>query len=402
MDAISRRASSLFITVPALALGVPLLVTALVYKQRDLSILMLLVLCVAGGAKLWTTFGHRGTQCRTGADKKMVFPGNRIELTLTLTNTTFLPLWVRADVPLNGLRPAPGEDETHLTGESGLWHDSGRFQWDVTAPRRGVFRPGPIGLTCGDIFGFFPKESEVDDPLEIIVYPRLVPLKTFSMIRRDFFGIPGDFSPVRDPVYILGTHDYQHGRPARFIHWKASARRRVLQEKVFEPTEQEKVLFVVAVEDFELSGASDALERSLEAVASMATLFDRDGVATGFVTDSAIEGGAAYLRSVRRDAGHLQSLLETLARIRMEKGRDIMDGLRGMNSLPFGVTCLCFSHRMDDSSHAVQEYFRRRRVPVIHYVWTASSDGDNGGRRPKRGAIRAIGDLFVHRDGGEA
>jgi hypothetical protein len=244
MDAISRRASSLFITVPALALGVPLLVTALVYKQRDLSILMLLVLCVAGGAKLWTTFGHRGTQCRTGADKKMVFPGNRIELTLTLTNTTFLPLWVRADVPLNGLRPAPGEDETHLTGESGLWHDSGRFQWDVTAPRRGVFRPGPIGLTCGDIFGFFPKESEVDDPLEIIVYPRLVPLKTFSMIRRDFFGIPGDFSPVRDPVYILGTHDYQHGRPARFIHWKASARRRVLQEKVFEPTEQEKVLFV--------------------------------------------------------------------------------------------------------------------------------------------------------------
>jgi len=150
MDAISRRASSLFITVPALALGVPLLVTALVYKQRDLSILMLLVLCVAGGAKLWTTFGHRGTQCRTGADKKMVFPGNRIELTLTLTNTTFLPLWVRADVPLNGLRPAPGEDETHLTGESGLWHDSGRFQWDVTAPRRGVFRPGPIGLTCGE------------------------------------------------------------------------------------------------------------------------------------------------------------------------------------------------------------------------------------------------------------
>lgn len=399
MDTISRRASSLFITVPALVLGVPLLITALVYKQRDLSILMLLVLCVAGGAKLWTAFGHRGTECRTGADKKRVFPGNRIELTLTLRNTTFLPLWVRADVPLNGLRPASGEGETHLTGESGLWHDSGHFRWDVTAPRRGVFRPGPVGLTCGDIFGFFPKESEVDDPLEIIVYPRLVPLKTFSMIRRDFFGIPGDFSPVRDPIYILGTHDYQHGRPARFIHWKASARRHVLQEKVFEPTEQEKVLFVVAVQDFELSGASDALERSLEAVASMATLFDREGIATGFVTDSAIEGGAAYLRSVRRDAGHLQSLLETLARIRMEKGRDIMEALRGMNSLPFGVTCLSFSHRMDGSSRAVQEYFTRRRVPVIHYVWTASSEGDNGGRRPKRGAIRAIGDLFVHREG---
>jgi uncharacterized protein (DUF58 family) len=237
----------------------------------------------------------------------------------------------------------------------------------------------------------------VDDHLEIIVYPRLVPLKAFSIIRRDFFGTPGDMSPVRDPVYILGTHDYQHGRPARFIHWKASARRHVLQEKVFEPTEQEKVLFVVAVEDFALSGATDAFERSLEAVASMAALFDREGVATGLVTDSAIEGGGAFFRSVRRDAGHLGSLLEILARFRMEKGRDLTEGLRAMSALPFGVTCLCFSHRMDDSTRAVEEYFRRRRVPVIHYAWIPSSAQDKGVRPSERGSVRATRDLFAHK-----
>ncbi|HNT44251.1 MAG TPA: DUF58 domain-containing protein [Syntrophorhabdaceae bacterium] len=401
MEAISRRPSSLFITLPALALGMVLLITALVYKQRDLSILTLLLLCAATGAKLWTAFGRRGTQCATDADTKRVFPGNPIELTLTLTSTTFLPLWVRADIPLNGLCLTSRNSETRLTGESGLWRDTGRFRWDVSAPRRGLFRPGPVGLTCGDLFGFFPKESEVDDPLEIIVYPRLVPLKAFSIIRRDFFGIPGDMSPVRDPVYILGTHDYQHGRPARFIHWKASARRHVLQEKVFEPTEQEKVLFVVAVEDFALSGAADAFERSLEAVASMAALFDRQGVATGLVTDSAVEGKHTSFRSVRRDAGHLGSLLEILARVRMEKGRGLAEGLRAMSALPFGVTCLCFSHRMDDSTRAVEEYLRRRRVPVIHYTWVPPSVADRGIRPSERGSVRSTRDLFAHKGKGE-
>ncbi len=395
MEAISRRPSSLFISIPVLTLGVLLLITALVYKQRDLTILTLLVLCIAAGAKLWTAFGRRGTQCSTGADRKRVFPGNGIELRLTLRSTTFLPLWVEASIPLNGLCLASGDDQTRLIGESGLWRDTGDFLWEVTAPRRGLFRPGPIGLACGDLFGFFPKESEVGEPLEIIAYPRLVPLKPFSIIRRDFFGIPGDSSPVRDPVYILGTHDYQHGRPARFIHWKASARRHILQEKVFEPTEQEKVLFVVTVEDFALRAATDAFERSLEAVASMAALFDREGVATGLVTDAAIEGTGTFFRSVRRDAGHLESLLETLARIRMEKARDLTEGLRAMSTLPFGVTCLCFSHRADDSTRAVEEHFRRRRVPVTYYVWAPSS-GENRDMRPsEHGSVRSTRDLFA-------
>lgn len=55
----------------------------------------------------------------------------------------------------------------------------------------------------------------------------------------------------------------------------------VLQEKVFEPTEQEKVLFVVAVEDFALAAQRMPLKGASRGVASMAALFDREGVATG-------------------------------------------------------------------------------------------------------------------------
>jgi len=403
MEAISRRVSSIFITLPMLCLVALLLIAALLYKQRDLSVLLLLILTVAGAAKLWATIGRYGIECRAAINTNKVFPEGGLDLGLTVKNNTSLPLWCQLEIPLNGLRRRTFDDAaTALMGEASLlWHGSGRFQWELTAPYRGVFRVGPIHLTCGDLFGFFPKERKIEDTLEIVVYPRLVPLKPFSITRRDFFGIPGDESPVRDPVYILGTHDYQHGRPARFIHWKASARRHVLQEKVFEPTEQEKVLFIVGVEGFARSGASYEFERSLEAVASLAVSFDKQGIAMGFATDAVLTGKTAPARSVKRDPGHLQAILETLARSSMEKGRDLLQGLKQNANLPFGVTCLYFSYGPDETSRAADEYFKRRKIPVIHYVCGLTNDHSGVPYTKSGRAIRSLNEILVSDTGKE-
>ncbi|OPY65860.1 MAG: hypothetical protein A4E63_02841 [Syntrophorhabdus sp. PtaU1.Bin050] len=366
--------------------------------------LLLLILIVAGAAKLWTTIGHSGIQCRATINTNRVFPEGRLDLGLTVKNNVFLPLWCQMEIPLHGLlcRTSGGDAATPLTAEASLLrHSSGRFQWELTARHRGVFRAGPIHLTSGDLFGFFPKERDIEDVLEIVVYPRLVPLKPVSITRRDFFGIPGDESPVRDPVYILGTHDYQHGRPARFIHWKASARRHVLQEKVFEPTEQEKVLFVVGVEGFAGSGASYEFERSLEAVASLAVSLDRQGIAMGLVTDAVLTGKAASVRAVKRDPGRLEAILETLARSNMEKRQDLLEGLRQNGGLPFGVTCLYFSYGQDETSQAVKEYFRRRRIPVIHYVCSLAAYRSAVPHAGSGRAVRSLDEILVSDTGKE-
>ncbi len=403
MQTVSRRVSSIFITTPLLLMACLLMIAALYYRNRDLSIVVLLILSIGGAARVWTMFGHNGIGITAGVDKKRAFPGHVLDFNLTLTNGTYLPLWCQAIIPLNGLthhdRQGGGTDMAGQT--SLLWHDVSRFAWKLVAPGRGIFRPGPISLTSGDLFGFFPRERTVHAPVEIIVYPRLVPLRSFSVIRRDFFGIPGDESPVRDPVYILGTHDYQFGRPARFIHWKASARRRILQEKVFEPTEQEKIFFVVLVEGFEKEQASAEFERMLEAVASIAALLDEKGIAAGLATDAAMNGKGAFYRSVRKDPGHLSSILEMLARMRMEKGRDVLEGLRGGTGMPFGVTCICFSYEAGDASRSVREYFRRRRIPVIDYV--CRMPRREGGNAPGPGAAtRALCDLLVDENKGAA
>jgi len=403
VDAISRRVSSVFITLPMLFLGALLLIAALLFKQRDLSILSLLVLGVAGAAKLWTTIGLFGIECRTTVNTSRVFPESGLELVLAVKNNTFLPLWFQSKIPLNGLRRRTFDDDaTALMGEASLlWHGRGRFQWELTAPHRGVFRVGPVYLTCGDLFGFFPKERKIEETHEIVVYPRLVPLKPFSINRRDFFGIPGAESPVRDPVYILGTHDYQHGSPAKFIHWKASARRHILQEKVFEPTEQEKVLFIVAVEGFARSGASYEFERCLEAIASLAVSFDKQGVAMGFATDAVLTGKAASVRSVKRGPGYVQAILETLARLNMEKGQDLLRGLKQNTALPFGVTCLYFSYGQDEASQAAGEHFRRRRIPVIHYVYDLAAERPGGPCAGPGRAIRSLREIIMNDAGKE-
>lgn len=376
MEAINRRVPSVFITIPMLFLNSLLLVAALFYKQSDLSILALLLLTVAGASRLWTIIGRHGIECRASINTNKVFPENNLDLGLAVKNNTFLPLWLQFNFPLNGLHSrTSGDDTGAVFGEASLFrHGSGRFHWELTAPHRGVFRIGPARLTCGDLFGFSPQERETGDTFEIVVYPKLVPLMPFSIIRRDFFGIPGDESPVRDPVYILGTHDYQHGSPAKHIHWKASARRLVLQEKVFEPTEQEKVLFIVGAGSFASSGASHEFERTLEAVASLAVAFDKQGVAMGFATDAAMTGNTAPVKAVKRDPGHLPAVLETLARLRMEQGQNLVQTLRNNMNLPWGVTCLYFSYMQDETSGAAGEYFKRRKIPVIHYVCGLPTD----------------------------
>jgi len=230
-------------------------------------------------------------------------------------------------------------------------------------------------MMSGDLFGFFPKERELEGALEVIVYPRLVPIKPFSVPRRDFFGIPGAESPVRDPVYILGTQDYQHGRPAKYIHWKATARHHRLQEKIFEPTEQEKVLFVIDVDQFATKGANEEFERTLETVASIAVVLDRQGCSMGFVTNGSMAGDGSPFLSIKRDPQQLAAILEALARLQMNPQNNLMEIMRGNPGLPWGISCLYFSLEADGSVSMVKEYCRSLTIPILFFMCRPPSAG---------------------------
>ncbi|MFW6115295.1 MAG: DUF58 domain-containing protein [Thermodesulfobacteriota bacterium] len=375
METAESRLPSLFIIPLVQFLVGILLFIALLHGQRDLTVLALLILGITIGARLWSKLSISRIRCSALVDKDRLFPDEPLALQVSGENAKFLPVWLQIGVPVeNALEPAFGEKG--FTGECGLfWYQKARFDWKLIARRRGLHRVGPVQVKVGDLLGFFPRERRSGNEIQVLVYPKIVPFRPFSLPRRDFFGTPGARSPVQDPVYILGTRDYQHWRPARHIHWKASARQNRLQEKLFEPSEQEKVLLAIEVSQFERSNASENFERTLEVVGSLAVQSHQQGYAVGLVTNGIVEGGPPVL-PIARSPHQAMSILEILARLKMKASGSLTDALHRTSTLPWGLSCVHFSHRTDQDTRDAAQYFFHKRVPTILVVCSSAEIGE--------------------------
>ena len=345
-----------------------LLFMALLYGQRDLALLTILILCFVGGAWLWTKASLFGLTCHSLVDKAKCFPGAKLTYVIKAENKKILPIWLQLLVPISEqLHASPGE-KTLIREGCLFWFQRAHFQWELTAKRRGVHQIGPPHILAGDMFAFFFRKIKFAEQHQILVYPRTFPLPAFSLPRRDFFGIPGAKSPVQDPIFLLGTRDYQHGRPAKYIHWKASARRNCLQEKVLEPTQQEKVLLVVNVTQFARHQAEEDFEKTLEMAASLASQFNQCGLSLGLVTNGSLEGGGTSIVPIARNNQQLPLIMELLARLQMKTRVTIKEALDSGTALAWGLSCVYLCYQDDGTVDVMDEYFRQFRTPVVFLV----------------------------------
>jgi uncharacterized protein (DUF58 family) len=369
VNVLQRRASSLFATSLILCLVGLCLVVALINGARQLTVLCLLVFGIMAGLKLWTKWSASNLGYWFDVDRERVFPGESVCLTLALENGTWLPLSYEGDIPFGRGLADPSGNKSLQAENTLLWFQSLRHEWELVARRRGVHAIGPATVATGDLLGFFVKERSQRERIEVVVYPRLVPLRHFSLPRRDFFGTPGGESPVDDPVYILGTVDYHSGRPARHIHWKASARHNRLQQKVFEPTEQEKVLLVVDAEGFSEEHDEAAFEETLEVVASLAAGLDRRGCALGLLTNGVVVKGTLTV-PVTRNPFQIGAILEMLARMQRQQVMPMSHLLRKSPVVPWGTTCIYFALEATGETDRVRAFFSRQRAPLVFLAYT--------------------------------
>ena len=361
---LARRVSSLFITsIMMFAVGLFLFI-GLLNHQHDLTILCILVFGIAITLKVWAKLARKKIIYRLATDRYRVFPGEKFTFTATVENHKPLPVWLEVEAPVDGPLNAFAEPVPFTGQQTLLWYQRTRFQWQLTTLRRGIYEVGPIRTISGDLLGFFQNESINNERLQVVVYPRIVSLAPFNFPKREFFGIPGGESPVDDPVYILGTSDYHYGRPARYIHWKASARHQRLQEKVFDSSVQEKILFLIDVEGFAKTNAEESFEWGLEVIASLAMQFDRRGCAIGLLTNGVVKGSSSSV-AVSRSSQQVSTVLETLARLRLECREDFIDTIKVAGSVPWGTTCLCLSLDEDTGSRIIVEYLKRWKTPVV-------------------------------------
>jgi uncharacterized protein (DUF58 family) len=341
---------------------------ALLNDQRDLTVLSLVVIAILAGTQFWSRLSQTKIYCETILNKQRVFPGEMLTLSTRVQNAKLLPVLVQASVSFSASfqsaeNPTSREKECSL-----LWYQEADFKWHLTALRRGIYQIGSAELRVGDLFGFYSRLQSTTSARDIIVYPRLKPLKPIVLPRRDFFGIPGAKSPIEDPVYVYGTREYQSGRPARYIHWKASARFSQLQEKICEPAAQEKILLMVDVTRFAELGAQAEFEKILEVAASAAVRFDRSGFAVGLVTNGALKGKGSNILPIGRGPRQVPEILEILARLQMTPLADLADILRRGLKLPWGTTGFSLSYESGGSFGDILAFFKHRRVPVVSVV----------------------------------
>ena len=347
---------------------------ALLYDVAELKLFTLIVLAMGLGSYLWSRASLNQVKCSIALNRARLFPGERLKIDIQTINSKLLPVLFRVNLF------APGAISGSDTGqwideETGLlWYQRSVFSREFFPNRRGVHDLGPPMLRGADLFGFFFKNKAVKDRLEVIVYPRIVNIRPVTLPKKEFYGIPGAKSPVEDPIYVFGTRDYQPGRPARGIHWKASARHNRLQEKLCEPAEQEKILILLDVDQFENEEAKEDFERSLEVIASLILQLDRRGIAVGFATNGNILGGGSKIIPISRRPRQMVSILETLARMGAGKAGPVTDILSRGYKIPFGVSSIYFAWSRCRQTRSAGTFMKHRNIPVRFVMAQKSND----------------------------
>ena len=354
-----------------------LLFLALLYRQNNLALLTLLILLLMGGSKLWSRMSLANVFCSMQTNRQRLFPGETLSLTINIENAKFLPIWVRIDWPHTSILGSKN-DSSDIRQETGLlWHQRASFKQDLVAYKRGCYDLGPSHIATSDVFGFFSTQKRQSEQVEIVVYPRIVDLEPVSLPRHDLFGTPGSRSPVGDPVYIIGTQEYQPARPARHIHWKASARQLKLQEKVFEPSEQGKVLLILDVHSFEAESDFDAFETTLEVMASLCMRLDQAGLAVGFLTNGTIKGADNSQITAGRGTHQLTTILEILGRLQMISQATVPARAKQFRGMQRGASWAYFCYRPGRTTEEVAAYTRAFNAPLVLFVWQTDSPQSN-------------------------
>jgi uncharacterized protein (DUF58 family) len=383
------------LVIPLIQVFVALfLFMALLNGQHDLTVLGIVVLTILVGTKIWSRLSSVKISLEAMLDKQRVFPEETFVFSIRVRNAKFLPVLAQLSLSFEKYFRA-AESGAALNKESSLlWYQEANFQWQLIALRRGVYRIGAAELRVGDFFGFYPRKQNNASIPDVIVYPRLIPLKPIFPPKRDLFGTPGSQSPIEDPVYVYGTQEYQGRRPARYIHWKASARLPRLQEKICEPAAQEKILIIVDVECFFKHRAYSEFEKILEVAASAAVDFDRSGFSVGLVTNGVMKGGGPSILPVGRGSQQIPKILETLARLQITPSAVMMDILRRGLKVPWGTTGFSLSYDSGEFWKGVNAFFKHRRMPVVPVV--CRSDTPSGeGQKTRPGDILLLDDICI-------
>lgn len=217
-----------------------------------------------------------GLEVRRAVEETEIELGRAIDVRVTVANRKELPApWLfweeRVEKGLDVEGPRCACRTLSAGGEADL-------RYRLHSTRRGLFRVGPAVVEASGPFGLVRRFLVDRDVRFVTVLPRSVAIGGgWPLGHRPIHEIPRRRSLFEDPTRFLGTRDYRPGDALRRIHWRASARSRTLQVKLFEPAVLEGALLALEMDssaypdlDLEAAAGDPRVELTVTAAASLA------------------------------------------------------------------------------------------------------------------------------------
>ena len=368
-----------------LLISIALAALAAMLRQESLLLVAIPAFMLYCVEQIFAKYALRRVEYSRHLSTKHASFGDEVTLELTLTNRKLLPLpWVQIDEEVDEKLELPETATTSTSAHPGRtllrniipvgWYHRVKIVYAIHCMKRGFFTFGPTLVQSGDYFRFHVREEVVEDPVDLVVYPRILPLDEIGIPSRDPFGeLVVRQHLFQDPVMIASVRDYAPGDPFRRIHWKATARVARLQTKVFEHTTSTDIAIFLDVRTVKhpfWGEVSQLLEMGCIAAASIANDSVERGYRIGLYVNHPYPESTTLIRirpSSHRE--HLQRVLQALAMVAPTESvaidRFIM---QEGGSLPWGSTLVAVTAVPTSALVAALDTLRRAGRPVALVV----------------------------------
>lgn len=347
--------------------------------SRSPALIVLAAGALAVGLVVWLTgrLALVGIEAEVTLAPDRLIAGEPIVATVVISNRKPLPLpWldVRLFLP-EGIEPPNAGGGLPRgwvnAGFSPRGHERSVLRFPLVAVQRGAYAVGPLRLRGGDWLGFTSDERTLPASRTVVAYP--VPLAVRDRhlpSLRPLAETATKRGLLPDPLRFRGIREHRSGDPRKEIHWKATARLRDLQTKLYEPATSLDAVFLVNVASYEqywIQADPEAVEVVVSATAELVRQAANAGRQIGLVTNGLDNLTHERPRSaLGRGPRTLLRSLEILARLgpyAANSPEAVFLAERGR--LPWGATLIVVTPKIGTGLAAAMLALRRAHHRVL-------------------------------------
>jgi uncharacterized protein (DUF58 family) len=265
---------------------------------------------------------------RTAASGR-VQVGEIFDERLMLDNLAVIPkLWVQ----IADGSTLPG----HRAGYVATMGGRKRVSWRArtVCRQRGRFQLGPVTATSGDPFGLFRRRAFLTGQRELLVLPRVLPIRNFALFTG---GLPGRGRSSRRALHATTNattiRDYIVGDSLSRIHWRSSAHYNKLMVKEFDLDPAVDAWIFLDLYDAVQAGEGEhsTEEYGVTIAATIAAYLLRQDLSLGMI----VNAQRREFLSLDRGERQIERVLELLAVVRSGSGPDLKEAL-ALDAIHFG------------------------------------------------------------------